>query len=190
MGGIGKSTLAKKVYDDSLIRHRFDTCIWVTVSENYNERQVLLDIVSSISRNKTNESIKEMRNDQLAEIAYRGLKGRRFLIVIDELWTTEAWDQMRRIFPNDNRKSRILLTTLLKYVADYVSCSDFPPHNMSFLSLDDSWNLFTERVFRKDPCPPQLEKIGRRIIRQCQGLPLSIVVVAGFLAKLDPTHYH
>ncbi|PHT34980.1 hypothetical protein CQW23_26780 [Capsicum baccatum] len=61
---------------------------------------------------------------------------------------------------------------------------------MSFLSLDDSWNLFTERVFRKDPCPPQLEKIGRRIIRQCQGLPLSIVVVAGFLAKLDPTHYH
>ncbi|PHU03591.1 hypothetical protein BC332_28842 [Capsicum chinense] len=126
MGGIGKSTLAKKVYDDSLIRHRFDTCIWVTVSENYNERQVLLDVVSSISRNKTNESIKEMRNDQLVEIAYR----------------------------------------------------------------DDSWNLFTERVFRKDPCPPQLEKIGRHIIRQCQGLPLSIVVVAGFLAKLDPTHYH
>ncbi|XP_060169916.1 putative late blight resistance protein homolog R1B-16 [Lycium barbarum] len=188
MGGIGKSTLARKVYDDPLIRHRFDTHVWVTVSENYNERQVLLDVVSSINRNKTDENSQQVSNDQLAEIVYKSLKGWRFLIVIDDLWTTEAWDQIQRSFPNDNKKSRILLTTRLKYVADYVSCSDFPPHNMSFLSLEDSWNLFTERVFRKDPCPPQLEEIGKHITRQCQGLPLSIVVVAGFLAKVDPTH--
>lgn len=50
MGGIGKTTLARKVYDDPSIRHRFDTSAWVTVSENYNERQVLLDVVSSIRR--------------------------------------------------------------------------------------------------------------------------------------------
>ncbi|XP_060169914.1 putative late blight resistance protein homolog R1B-16 [Lycium barbarum] len=188
MGGIGKSTLARKVYDDPLIRHRFDTHAWVTVSGNYNERQVLLDVVSSVSRNKTDESSQQLSNDQLAEIVYKSLKGRRFLIVIDDLWTTEAWDEIQRSFPNDNKKSRILLTTRLKYVADYVSCSDFPPYNMSFLSLEDSWNLFTERVFRKEPYPPQLEEIGMHIVRQCQGLPLSIVVVAGFLAKVDPTH--
>nr|QRG33146.1 Rpi-amr1b [Solanum americanum] len=184
MGGIGKTTLARKVYDDSYIRSRFDKHAWVTTSEEYNQRQMLLEVVSSI----TTESNREKSDDQLMEIVYRGLKGRRFLIVIDDIWSTEAWDQMQRIFPNDDNKSRILLTTRLKYVADYVSCPEFPPHSKSFLSLDDSWNLFTEKLFQKDPCPPLLEKIGKHIVQQCRGLPLSVVVVAGLVGKMDPTH--
>ncbi|KAH0714398.1 hypothetical protein KY284_007303 [Solanum tuberosum] len=154
MGGIGKTTLAKKVYDDSYIRSRFDKPAWVTISEDYNQRQMLLEIASSITG-----SNQEMSDDQLIEIVYRGLKGRRFLIVIDDIWSTEARDQMQRIFPNDDNRSRILLTTRLKYVADYVSYPDFPPH-----------------------------KIGKHIVQQCQGLPLSIVVVAGLLGKIDLMH--
>nr|QRQ90283.1 putative resistance protein Rpi-amr1_2271 [Solanum americanum] len=184
MGGIGKTTLARKAYDDSYIHSRFDKHAWVTISEEYNERQMLLEFVSSI----TTESNHEMSDDQLMEFVYRGLKGWRFLIVIDDIWNTEAWDQMQRIFPNDNKKSRILLTTRLKYVADYVCSPDFPSHCKSFLSLDDSWNLFTEKLFKKDPCPPLLVEIGKHIVQQCQGLPLSVVVVAGLVGKMDPTH--
>ncbi|XP_015160044.1 putative late blight resistance protein homolog R1B-17 isoform X1 [Solanum tuberosum] len=183
MGGIGKTTLARKVFGDSYIRSRFDKHAWVTISEEYNERQMLLEVVSSITGSK-----QETSDDQLMEIVYKGLKGRRFLIVIDDIWSTKAWDQMQRIFPNDDNKSRILLTTRLKYVADYVSCPDFPPHSKSFLSLDDSWNLFTEKIFKKDPCPSLLVKIGKHIVQQCQGLPLSVIVVAGLLGKIDPTH--
>ncbi|KAK4708149.1 hypothetical protein R3W88_029074 [Solanum pinnatisectum] len=183
MGGIGKTTLARKVYDDSYIRSRFDKQAWVTISEEYNERQMLLELVSSITGSK-----QETSDDELMEIVYRGLKGRRFLIVIDDIWSTKAWDQMQRTFPNDDNRSRILLTTRLKYVADYVSYPDFPPHSKSFLSLKDSWNLFTEKLFKKNPCPPLLEKIGKHIVKQCRGLPLSVVVVAGLLGKMDPTH--
>ncbi|XP_049370951.1 putative late blight resistance protein homolog R1A-4 [Solanum verrucosum] len=183
MGGIGKTTLARKVYDDSYIRSRFDKQAWVTISQEYNERQMLLELVSSITGSK-----QETSDDELMEIVYRGLKGRRFLIVIDDIWSTKAWDQMQRTFPNDDNRSRILLTTRLKYVADYVSCPDFPPHSKSFLSLEDSWNLFTEKLFKKDHCPPLLEKTGKHIVKQCRGLPLSVVVVAGLLGKMDPTH--
>ncbi|XP_049381447.1 putative late blight resistance protein homolog R1B-16 [Solanum stenotomum] len=183
MGGIGKTTLAKKVYDDSSIRSRFDEHAWVTISQEYNERQMLLEVVSSITG-----SNQEMSDDQLMEIVYRGLKGRRFLIVIDDIWSTEAWDQMQRIFPNDGNRSRILLTTRLKNVANYVSYPDFLPYSKSFLSLEDSWNLFTEKLFKKDPCPPLLEETGKHIVKQCRGLPLSIVVVAGILGKMDPRH--
>ncbi|KAH0778059.1 hypothetical protein KY290_009470 [Solanum tuberosum] len=182
MGGIGKTTLARKIYDDSSICSRFDKHAWVTISEEYNQRQMLLEVASSITGSK-----QEMSDDELMEIVYRGLKGRRFLIVIDDIWSTEAWDQMQRIFPNDDNKSRILLTTRLKYVADYVNCPDFPPHSKSFLSLEDSWNLFTEKLFKKDHCPPLLEEIGKHIVQQCRGLPLSVVVVAGLLGKMDPT---
>ncbi|XP_060215781.1 putative late blight resistance protein homolog R1B-16 [Lycium barbarum] len=183
MGGIGKSTLARKVYDDLSIRSRFDKRAWVTVSENYNERQMLLEVVSSITG-----SNQEMSNDQLMEIVFRGLKRRRFLIVIDDIWSTEAWDQMQRVFPNDDNKRRILLTTRLKNVADCASCPDSPPHGMSFLNFRDSWILFTERLFGKYPYPPQLEEIGKHIVKQCRGLPLSIIVVAGLLGKMEPTH--
>ncbi|KAG5570511.1 hypothetical protein H5410_060277 [Solanum commersonii] len=183
MGGIGKTTLVRKLYDDSFIRSRFDKHAWVTISEEYNERQMLLKIVSSITG-----SNREMSNDQLMETVYRGLKGRRFLIVIDDIWSTEAWDQMQRIFPNDDNRSRILLTTRLKYVANYVSCPDFLPHSKSFLSLEDSWNLFTEKLFKKDPCPTILKETGKHIVKQCRGLALSVVVVAGLLGKMDPTH--
>uniref|UniRef100_A0A3Q7JHU7 Uncharacterized protein n=1 Tax=Solanum lycopersicum TaxID=4081 RepID=A0A3Q7JHU7_SOLLC len=183
MGGIGKTTLARKVFGDSYIRSRFDKHAWVTISKEYNQRQMLLEVVSSVTGSK-----QEMSDDQLMEIAYKGLKGRRFLIVIDDIWSTKAWDQIQRIFPNDDNKSRILLTTRLKNIADYVSCPDFPPHSKSFLSLDDSWNLFTEKIFKKDPCPPLLVKIGKHIVQQCQGLPLSVIVVAGLLGKIDPTH--
>ncbi|KAH0747344.1 hypothetical protein KY285_009001 [Solanum tuberosum] len=184
MGGIGKTTLARKVFGDSFIRSRFDKHTWVTISQEYNERQMLLEVASSI----TTESNQEMSDDQLMEFVYRGLKGRRFLIVIDDIWSTEAWDQMQRIFPNDDNRSRILLTTRLKYVADYVNFPDYPPHSKSFLSRNDSWNLFTEKVFKKDPCPHLLEEIGKHIVQQCRGLPLSVVVVAGLLGKMDPTH--
>ncbi|XP_049387435.1 putative late blight resistance protein homolog R1A-10 [Solanum stenotomum] len=183
MGGIGKTTLARKVYDDSYIRSRFDKHAWVTISQEFNQRQMLLELVSSITGSKQVTS-----DDQLMEIVYRGLKGRRFLIVIDDIWSTTTWDQMQRTFPNDDNRSRILLTTRLKYVADYVSCPDFPPHRKSFLSLNDSWNLFTEKLFKNDPCPPLLVEIGKHIVRQCQGLPLSIVVVAGLLVKMELTH--
>ncbi|XP_069146449.1 putative late blight resistance protein homolog R1A-10 isoform X1 [Solanum lycopersicum] len=183
MGSIGKTTLARKIYDDSYIRSRFDKHAWVTISEEYNQRQMLLEVASSIT-----ESNQEMSDDQLMEFVYRGLKGRRFLIVIDDIWSTEAWDLMQTICPNDDNKSRILLTTRLKYVADYVNCPDFPPHSKSLLSRDDSWNLFIERLFKKDLCPPLLVEIGKHIVQQCQGLPLSIVVVAGLLGKMDLTH--
>ncbi|XP_059316785.1 putative late blight resistance protein homolog R1B-16 isoform X2 [Lycium ferocissimum] len=175
-----KSTEATTTSSSS---RRFDKYAWVTISEEYNETQMLREVVSSITG-----SNQEMRNDQLMEIVFRGLKRRRYLIVIDDLWSIEAWDQMRIIFPDDNNKSRILLTTRLKYVADYASCPGSPPHGMSFLRFGDSWNLFTERLFRKDPCPPQLEEIGKRIVHKCEGLPLSIVVVAGLLGKMEPTH--
>ncbi|KAH0714404.1 hypothetical protein KY284_007309 [Solanum tuberosum] len=183
MGGIGKTTLARKVYDDSYIRSRFDKQAWVTISQEYNERQMLLELVSSITGSK-----QETSDDELMEIVYRGLKGRRFLIVVDDIWSTNAWDQMQRTFPNDDNRSRILLTTRLKYVADYVSYPDIPLHSKSFLSLKDSWNLFTEKIFKKNPCPPLLEKTGKHIVKQCRGLPLSVVVISGILGKMDPTH--
>ncbi|KAG8388600.1 hypothetical protein BUALT_Bualt02G0142400 [Buddleja alternifolia] len=102
--------------------------------------------------------------------------------VMDELTGQQrslAWAVLF-IFPDNNNGSRIIVTTRLANVAKHLSsyCLE-----MDFLDDDKSWNLFCEKAFAQEGCPPKLEKIGRKITRKCKGLPLSIVVIGRLLAK-------
>ncbi|KAL0284404.1 UNVERIFIED_CONTAM: putative disease resistance RPP13-like protein 3 [Sesamum angustifolium] len=153
MGGIGKTTLARKVFDDSYIDYYFDIRAWVTVSQEYSLRQVLLSLLSSpkILKKDMSEDITEV----LAEYLYKSLKGRRYLIVMDDMWDTEIWDAVRRLFPEDNSGSYVLLTTRLSNVALYAN-SSIPLHRMRFLNEDESWNLLRAKVFGEEDCPDAL----------------------------------
>ncbi|KAL2515303.1 putative disease resistance RPP13-like protein 3 [Forsythia ovata] len=185
MGGIGKTTLAQKIYDDAYIIYHFDIRAWMTVSQDCHVREILLgllDCTKTLTNEKPGENI-----EQLEELLYKNLKGRRYLIVMDDVWDTKIWDGVRRLFPNDKNGSRIMLTTRLDNVAVYAnSCSPF--HHMHFLNEDDSWKLFCEKVFGEECCPPELEEIGRKIVENCMGLPLAVVVLGGLLSKANRTH--
>ncbi|KAL0356059.1 UNVERIFIED_CONTAM: putative late blight resistance proteinR1A-10 [Sesamum radiatum] len=184
MGGIGKTTLAREVFDDSYTDYYFDVRAWVTVSQEYSVRHVLLSLLSSakILTKDMSEDISEV----LAEYLYKSLKGRRYLIVMDDMWDTEIWDAVRRFFPEDNNGSCVLLTTRLSNVALYAN-SDIPLHRMHFLNEDESWNLLCAKVFGEEDCPDDLEEIGKEIARTCKGLPLEIVVIGGLLSKVSRT---
>ncbi|KAL2492660.1 Disease resistance RPP8-like protein 3 [Abeliophyllum distichum] len=183
MGGSGKTTVAEKIYDDAFIEHYFDTRAWVTVSQNYNVQKILLDLLNCIkelSNEMHNESI-----EKLVELLYKTLKGRRYLIVMDDVWDTKFWDDasLKFVFPNDKNGSRIMLTTREEKVA--FSANSCPPlHHMHFLDEEDSWKLFCEKVFGENCCPPELVEIGTKIVQHCKGLPLAIVVIGGALSKL------
>ncbi|KAL8456916.1 hypothetical protein ACS0TY_034950 [Phlomoides rotata] len=62
-----------------------------------------------------------------------------------------------------------------------------PIVGMGGIDKDESWNLFCKIVFGKDDCPIELEKIGKKIVKNCKGLPLSIVVIGGLLTKYEGT---
>jgi hypothetical protein len=61
------------------------------------------------------------------------------------------------------------------------------PYFLPFLNKDESWELFNKKVFRGGTCPPELEALGRKVVEDCRGLPLSIVVLGGFLANKKKT---
>ncbi|XP_073037618.1 putative late blight resistance protein homolog R1A-10 [Primulina eburnea] len=147
MGGIGKTTLARKAYEDSILSQYFDKCAWITVSQEYQRREVLSGLLKSLKNEQSNENEAE-----LAKLVYQSLIGRRYLIVIDDIWSTQAWDDLKMTFPDDGSGSRILLTTRLLDVA-----------------------------FEQQSCPLQLVEVGKKIAENCGGLPLTIVVVAGLL---------
>ncbi|XP_049414679.1 putative late blight resistance protein homolog R1B-12 isoform X1 [Solanum stenotomum] len=181
MGGIGKTTLARRVYDDSLIAYHFYVRAWTNVSQEFDTREIFLGILRSIGVVK-DEVERNSTNEQLAERVYRSLKGRKYLIVLDDMWSIEAWQHVRRSFPDDHNGSRIVLTTRLVDVAS-CACSGNSLHQMRFLSVEESWTLLRDKVFGNGSYPPELEKIGRYIGHQCQGLPLAVVAIGGLLSK-------
>lgn len=186
MGGIGKTTLARKVFDDPTTICNFHARAWVQVSQVYRLRNLLLGLLQCVTQLTDEKCAKS--NEELAEDIYRSLKGKRFLIVIDDMWSTKTWDDVKQIFPDDRNASRILLSTRLGEVADYVNSKSLP-HRMSLLSIDQSWKLLQEKVFGEQSCSLELVDVGKEIAKKCQGLPLAIVVVAGLLSKIKRTRY-
>ncbi|KAM3357595.1 hypothetical protein P3S68_020526 [Capsicum galapagoense] len=183
MGGIGKSTLARMVYDDPFIKYHFSIRAWVTVKDR-QEKGLFLDLLDGIL--EFTDKIHEKHSEQLAEMLYRKLKHSRYLIVSYDVWSTAVWDKIRRCFPDDKNGSRILLTTRLTKVALHAK-SDSVPCCLKFLDLEESWELLCRKVGGRKFDRPDLEDIGKKIAEQCQGLPLTILVVAGQLSKLQRT---
>ncbi|KAG8362961.1 hypothetical protein BUALT_BualtUnG0018100 [Buddleja alternifolia] len=185
MGGIGKTTLAQNVYIHPLIVHHFDICAWVTISQNYNVREILLEILVCSNKKERRETLSTISEEELGEKVYKALFGRRYLIVMDDMWSIEVWYKLKFFFPENNNGSRIMITTRLSKLAYDLTVSRGIEINL--LDEGESWNLLRQKVFGEECCPPRLEGIGKKIATSCKGLPLSISVIGGLLAKSQRT---
>uniref|UniRef100_A0A5B7BL80 Uncharacterized protein n=1 Tax=Davidia involucrata TaxID=16924 RepID=A0A5B7BL80_DAVIN len=185
MGGLGKTTLARKIYTDPSIEYHFYIRAWTYVSQEYNRREVFLSILSSLT--PLTDQMFKMSDERLGEELCTHLKNGKYLIVIDDVWTTMAWDDLKMAFPDTNNGSRILLTSRNTDVALHANHNS-PPHHLRFLTDEESWELLRIKVFHRADCPLELEELGKQIAKKCYGLPLAVVVVAGLLSKKYKTH--
>lgn len=174
MGGIGKTTLAKTIYNNLLIKQHFDIHAWATISQQYKAEDILSQLISSHGKSSDVKSV------QLGLQLHKTLSGRRYLIILDDVWSVQVWDRVKLFFPDNGNGSRVVLTTRVSNVAKECGSSCF---TMNLLDEDKSWKLFREKAFQHEDCPPHLEKIGKDIVKLCRGLPLSIVVIGGSLLK-------
>ncbi|XP_047259196.1 putative late blight resistance protein homolog R1A-10, partial [Capsicum annuum] len=184
MGGVGKTTLAKEVYNDESIRLHFDVRAWATVSQKHNIKEIL----PSLWRCEKGENIYVDSEAELADKLQKSLKGKRYLIVLDDMWDSEAWDAVRLCFPSENNGSRILLTTRNTEVARCAGTKNLSLQ-MSFMDQHESWKLFESIAFSNEVLPSEFETIGKQIVNKCHGLPLSISVVAGLLKSRRTIEY-
>ncbi|KAL2486098.1 putative disease resistance protein [Abeliophyllum distichum] len=183
MSGIGKTTLAKKLYNDPNIVYHFDKRAWCVVSHTYQKRNILIDILRSLS-DLDRDVIINMEDESLAEEIYKSLKGRRYLIVIDNIWNIESWYDLERYFPDDRSGSRILFTTQLKDLGRQASRHSVI-NALPLLSEAECWDLLCQKVFLKEHCPQELQEIGKQIATKCHGLPIAVVAIAAVLANME-----
>ncbi|KAL8228361.1 hypothetical protein R6Q57_015945 [Mikania cordata] len=179
MGGIGKTTLATKVFNDAYVKYHFHVRVWVTVSQTYDKRHVLIQILESICGRS---DLKDASDSRLRELVHKQLTGKRYLIVIDDIWHIETWDNLKLFFPHGYNGSRILLTSRISEVAEHATTYGLI-HHLGCLNKERSWELLRRKVFYGDECPEWSIKLGMQIVENCQGLPLALVVIAGVLAK-------
>ncbi|XP_019160187.1 PREDICTED: putative late blight resistance protein homolog R1A-10 [Ipomoea nil] len=180
MPGLGKTTLANMVFKDHKLHYESFTHLWIHVSSNMNRRQIFMDIISKL--NKETRGCKHMSDDQLASNIKEFLNDIKYFIVMDDVCSTRDWNHLKIAFPNNQKGSRILVTTRTFEVANHVDSKN-APHELKYLELEESWELLEKKVFRKEACPNHLVSTGRSIAKKCNGIPLAVVVIAGVLDK-------
>ncbi|KMT11656.1 hypothetical protein BVRB_5g105960 [Beta vulgaris subsp. vulgaris] len=178
MPGLGKTTLAKKLFNDPVVLKKFYPCGWCRVSRGYNHKILLRDILDSI--NRLDDEVKEMNEGQLADTLYKNLKGSKYLIVLDDIWNTDPWDDCQMCFPDDGFGSRIIFTSRMEDI-QLQGKPLHTPYKLPFLSPDDSWYLLKHNVFQDGEFHDDFEEVGKIIAERCQGLPLAVNLIAGHL---------
>ncbi|KAI3854337.1 hypothetical protein MKX03_012799 [Papaver bracteatum] len=182
VGGLGKTTLAKKIFKHDAVMRDFDCHAWCSISQQLNMRDVLLKIINKL----TNSNETELSDEDLVEKLYNYLQDKRYFIVVDDLWSSQDWNVFKPAFPEGKRGSNILLTTRNKEVASQADpwILQLEPE---LLKEEESWELLCKKAFLKatrdtNSYPADLEKLGRDMVRKCGGLPLAICVLGGILA--------
>ncbi|KAG2562790.1 putative disease resistance protein At1g50180 [Panicum virgatum] len=191
MGGAGKTTLARKIYNSNKIKEHFHTIAWVTVSQKFKGADLLKDIMKQIFGGKyEGREIDQMQEYEVGKKIHDFLLDKRYLVVLDDVWTTDTWNQINRtikVFPDVDNGSRVMLTTRKIDVANHIKMPR-KVHNLKLLDAEKSWDLFISKAlpsYNRSSIHNigEFEELGRQIASKCNGLPLALSVLGGFLSK-------
>ncbi len=113
MGGIGKTTLAKKVYENDSVKGHFDCRVWITVSQSYNMQKILMTMTKQVyqAKERAQGEIYLMEETMLISQLREYLHQKKYVVVLDDVWKTEFWEVVKHALPCNNRGSRIVITT-------------------------------------------------------------------------------
>ncbi|KAJ8648605.1 hypothetical protein MRB53_001628 [Persea americana] len=183
MGGLGKTTLAQLAYNDEHVVEHFEVRSWVYVSQDFD----LIKLSNAIAESVVPGSNPHLTNLDAIQVSIKeALKEKRFLLVLDDVWTEDFddWHKLRAPLMFGARGSRILVTTRSKRVSS--NMGTVPTHFLQGLSDDDCWSLFQRRAFvdEDSDAHSDLVKIGKKIVNKCKGLPLAVKTLGGLLCSV------
>ncbi|PVH31842.1 hypothetical protein PAHAL_9G246100 [Panicum hallii] len=182
-GGLGKTTLAKAVYEK--IRARFDCCAFVSVSQTPNLKKLFKGLLCDLGKKNNEETLDESR---LIKVLREFLQEKRYFIVIDDIWDISVWKMIRCALPDNDVGYTIITTTRNYDVAERAGGA----YKLKPLSLNNSRKLLYRRIFGsknkdnnedREKCPEEeLAEVSDRILKKCSGVPLAIITMASLLA--------
>ncbi|KAG2664669.1 hypothetical protein I3760_16G093700 [Carya illinoinensis] len=185
MRGIGKTTLAQLVYNDKKVQSFFDLKAWACASEDFDAIKVTKTILKSVTSRSYDDNDLNLLQVKLKE----KLKGKKFLVILDDIWNENYhdWTILRAPFEVGAPRSRIVITTRNRGVSSMMGT--IQAYCLYVLSNDACLSIFTLHALgaRDFITHPNLKDIGEKIVTRCKGLPLAAKTFGGLLCfKEDP----
>ncbi|OMO50181.1 Disease resistance protein [Corchorus olitorius] len=153
LGGIGKTTLAQFLYNDDRVKNHFDLRAWAYVSEEFDVFTLTLE---------------------------RVLNGRKFLLVLDNVWNVSLsqWKVLRKPLQHGLPGSKIIVTTRSH---NFSSTIRAVVHDLKPLTINDCLSLFNKHAFGDEDGDPTFGNMAMEIVEKCKGLPLAAETLGGLL---------
>ncbi|KAH7688925.1 P-loop containing nucleoside triphosphate hydrolase protein, partial [Dioscorea alata] len=188
MGGIGKTTLAQFVFNNKEIKNHFNKKAWICVSNHFDRFRIMKEMVYIISPSVQCGNTTNL--DLLEREVKRYLTEKKFLLVLDDVWSDE-WQQL--LTPLQSAQAQVI-----KII---VTCRD--PNVLRSIDIGNKiilegvedreyWSLFQNCAFaEKNPnnYSQELHDTGRQIVKKLMGSPLAAKTVGKLLGR-DLTEEH
>nr|XP_027088197.1 disease resistance protein RPM1-like [Coffea arabica] len=184
MGGSGKTTLAKQVFE--AVKQDFGCSAWISVSKSRNDLEILRNMLDQLcrcsSRAETAPTPLQQSSHFYINLIREYLLDKRYVIVLDDLWVDDVWKSIKLALPTSNR-SRIIITTRRGDIAYSLKDGSVDVHPIQHLSLEKAEELFHRIAFPGfHICPPALATLSNEMLRKCEGLPLAITEIGHLLS--------
>ncbi|KAG8492405.1 hypothetical protein CXB51_009685 [Gossypium anomalum] len=167
VGGIGKTTIVRHVYNKLLKEDHFRKMIWITVSESSDFHKLQNDIADTLSNDLLDDESTTVRAAKPKE---------DILLILDDVGPNFSLEEVRIPEPSANKGCKIVLTTRERKVVQKMGCKEV---QVALLSDDEAYQLFLSKVGEDLlSADPTIQPIMKEMVKECGGLPLAIVTVA------------
>nr|XP_043611861.1 putative disease resistance RPP13-like protein 1 [Erigeron canadensis] len=181
MGGIGKTTLARLLYNDQEVKDHFELRAWVCISDDFDVFSISKQIYQALfGVDKTFTNLDLLHTDLAKELSEK-----RFLLVLDDVWNEdhEKWEALKKPLVG-KPGSKVIVTTRNTTVASVMN--SVQPHNLEVLSDETALSLFAQYALEEHNFDkhPSLSMIAQAIVEKCGGLPLALVTIGRVLKTM------
>lgn len=191
--GVGKTTLAQRLYSDKSIKEYFQLKIWVNLSENFSVKSLTKEILQSANIDTPDH----MDFDMLRVMVKKKIASKRFLLVIAGRWdelmlvlNVHGWDMLFASLRSEVPGSKILLT--IQFLYHRIRGSNECEFHLDRMDEEEFWEFFKLCAFGSQSSQekPLLIDIAKTMVRRLNGLPLEARMLGGLLnANVDLNHW-
>ena len=179
MGGLGKTTLARVVYD--LISHEFDgNSFLADVRGKYDKEGSVISLQKQLLSDLLKLGDISIQNvyDGINMIGRR-LQQKKVLLVIDDVADVEQLQRLAGKRDWFGPGSRIIITTRDEHLLKLHRVEEV--YKLEALSYDEAFRLFCLKAFETQMPREEYVHLSQLVVKYASGLPLALKVLGSFL---------